>query len=147
MYYYKSKLNKVDEKKVRNLITEIPDLLGDFYITRSNIRLHIRENIQLLFESISKGDKIAYNENGVIITTGFGDNFPRHYIKILTKDNDTASKLIQVLLSNLNCDLWCKIKRNNPVRYALYSRGFKIHKGRGKEMLLLRKSIYKGKEK
>lgn len=147
MFYYKEKLNKEDEQKISDIIQNLSDEFGDFYLTKNNMRLYIRENISLLFESLNKGDKTVYNENGIILTTGFSDNYNRNYIKILAKNNDTASKLIKVLLLNLkDVDLYCKIKRNNPVRYMLYSHNFKFYKGRGKEMLLLRK-IYKDKEK
>lgn len=140
MILFKSKLSKKDQIKVGDIIQSYPDFYGDFYITKDNLRLYIKENIELLFKCLNKGDKIAYTENGVAIVTGFSDKNNRKYIKFLTKDLKIAENLLKSLSWNLDCDLWIKIKKNNPIKNILRVNGFMFHAGRGKELLLVRRN-------
>ena len=61
-------------------------------------------------------------------------------IKILSKDQESAYKLIKVTLWNVgNIDLYAKIKKNNPIKEVLEKSGWKFKGDRGKEVLLYRK--------
>jgi len=146
MIIFKSQLTEKEKTKVGILINEVIDLYGDFYLTKNNIRLFIKENISVLFDNLKKGDKIAYCDDGVAIVTGFSDKFGRHYIKLLTKSNNIVDHLLKILFWNLNCDLYCKIKKNNPVKRILKRNGFKFAGGRGKEILFIRKYVIRHKE-
>jgi len=136
---FKSRLTKKEKEKIWQFIKETPDFYSDFFITKNNQRLYIKQNIDLLFENLRKGDKIAYNKDGLIIVTGFSDNFKRHYIKILTKNEETAENLLKVLSWNLKIDLYCKLKENNIIIEVLKRNGFEFLAGRGTEVLLFRK--------
>lgn len=141
MIIYKSgQLSKKERAIVSGLLEELTDTYIDFYLTKNNLRLYIKENSELMFEALKNGDKIIYEEElGIIFTTGWSDNFPRKFLKILAKDNHSAGKLVKRMLWELkNTDLYIKIKTNNPIKQILEENGF-IFKGyRGKEILLMR---------
>lgn len=140
MITFKTGLSKKEQTHIRFLLEEISDIYGDFYLTKNNLRLYIKENQNILFDCLKKGDKIAYDDNGMAIITGFSDKMPRKYIKILAEDNNQAEKLIKVINWNLKCDLFVKIKKNNPLKEVFQANGFRFMGGRGKEMLLVRKA-------
>jgi len=139
MVNFKSRLTKKEKEKISSFINEISDFYSDFYITKDNQRLFIKQNLNVLFDNLKNGDKIAYNDEGIIIVTGFSDNFDRHYIKFLTKDTKTAEDLLKVLSWNLKIDLYCKIKKNNVIVNILKENGFIFLGSRGEEILLVRK--------
>lgn len=155
MIKIKNQLSRKEEKEIYSLIQCIDDVYGDFYLTRNKLRLYIRENFSILLKSLERGDKIIYCDEGILLVTGFAEKeikiynikiqkeeirSTRHYIKFLTKDNKVAGKLIQVLLWNLGkIDLYCKMKRNNPIKQVLLDKGFSFKGGRGTELLLWRK--------
>ena len=135
-------LNKKEKKIIESITGECSDLFGDAYITKNNLRLFLRENVGLLFEGLSKGDKIAYEEDrGFVFICGYSDNAPRKYIKILTKDEDSTNRLVKTLQWHVKEDLFCKIKKNNPIKRVLERNGFRWAGDRGKECLLCRKYI------
>ena len=138
MINFKSRLTKKDKQKIWEFIKETPDNYRDFFITINNQRLYIKDNLDVLFDGLKKGDKIAYNENGIALVTGFSDNFKRHYIKFLTKDEKTAEDLLRVLSWNLKTDFYCKLKKQNVIVNVLRRNGFKFVGSRGQEILLKR---------
>lgn len=145
MKNFKSRLTKKEIEIITAMVQEIADPYGEFYYTKNNLRLYIRENTPLLFDSLKKGDKIAFSKEGMIIVTGFSDKNPRKYIKFLVKDLKSANDLLRILSWNLTCDLWAKLKKNNPILKVLEANGFSYFKNRGKEILLCRKYIKKDK--
>ena len=79
MLTIKGKLNKKDKLKVREILSNLIDFYGDFYITKNNIRLSIRDNLHILFSDLNKGNKIIFNQNVVGVITGFADKTNRKY--------------------------------------------------------------------
>jgi len=133
---------KKERLGIKLLIDEMVDFYGDFYITRNNLRLFIKENTDLLYKCLQKGDKLAYSDkDGVAFVTGFSDKSKRKYVKLLPSDIVSADRLIKVLTWNVECDLWIKIKKNNPIKNALIKNNFRFAGDRGKEILLVRKYI------
>lgn len=132
-------LSKKEIQAVQFLLEEISDSYRDFYITRNNLRLFIRENTDLLYNILKQGDKIAYGNEGVALVTGFSDNSSRKYVKILSKDEESANRLLKILLSHIKCDLWIKVKKDNPLKKVLENNNFKYFGNRGREVLLYRK--------
>lgn len=137
MYYFKSTLNKKQKEKVIDIILNIEDVYKDFYLTINNQRLFIRENLELLFKKLRKGDKIAYGNYGLLIVTGISDKAKRKYIKILANDKE-AKNLLKFLAWNFNKELFIKVKKNNPLINILLKSGFFQIGNRGKEVLLKR---------
>lgn len=135
----KEKLSQKDQKIIRDVLVEYEDIYRDAYITKNNLRLFIKDNLDMVFQGISKGDYIAYDSFGVALVTGFSDNGNRKYLKILTQDLKFVEKLIRVIFWNLECDLWIKIKKNNPLKSVLLKNGFQFAGSRGKEILLVHK--------
>jgi len=134
--------SKKDRKIIENILNECNDPYGDSYVTKNNLRLFLRENSNLLFEGLSKGDKLVYEENeGFIFIDGYSDKVPRKYLKILTKDEKITNKLLKSLQWYIQDDLYVKVKKNNPVKRILERNGFRFAGDRGKEILLSRKYI------
>ena len=135
-------LSKQDKKEINSLLDNISDLYSDFYITKENLRLYIKENTHLLYEGISKKDKIVYGEEGILFIHGFSDQSRRKYVKILSDNAENASKLIRFLnLQLLDTELYIKIKKENPILKSFQINKFKFVGDRGKEILLCRKPI------
>ena len=136
------KLNKQDKEKIDYILNEIVDIYGDFYTTKNNIRLMLRENSHILYEDLKKGDKIIYGEEGILFIHGFSDQSRRKYVKILSDNAENASKLIKFLnLQLTDIELYVKIKKENPILKSFQINKFKFVGDRGKEILLCRKPI------
>ncbi len=150
MIIYKSgQIGKKEQATIVGILNDISDSYSDFYLTKENMRLYLKENSELMFEGLKNGDKITYEEElGIIFITGWSDNFSRKYVKILAKDSHSAGKLIKRMLWELkNTDLYIKIKTNNPIKQILEENKFNFKGLRGKEILLMRKGIIEKKEK
>ena len=145
MKNFKSRITKLEKKQLTAMIQELPDIFGEFFITKNNLRLFLKENTSLLFDGLKAGDKIVYDKEDIIFVTGFSDKSPRKYIKFLVKNNESISSLLLLLSWNLKCDLFAKIKINNPLLDVLYFNKFDNIASRGKETLLCRKYIKKDK--
>ncbi len=138
----KGKLKKDERYELNVFLCELSDTYSDFYITRNNLRLYIKENMDLLYDCLEKGDQISFSEDkGIAFITGFSDKAKRKYLKVLAKDDQSADHLLKILLWQVNYDLFAKIKKNNPIRQVLQRNNFKFIGDRGKEVLLLRKYI------
>lgn len=142
MITFKTGYSKKERQELIGIMSELTDLFGDFYITKNNLRMFIKDNPNLLFDCLKNGDKIAYDERGIAIVLGFSDNMPRKYLKILTKDSKALEDLLQIVCWNVTYDLYIKVKKNNPIKDILIQYNFEFLGGRGKEILLVRK--YKG---
>lgn len=137
--YKDSGLNKKEISKIKSTIDEITDIYSDFYITKNNLRLFIKENFEIVEKDLKNGDKVAYEENnGCILIIGYSDKVDRKYLKILTKNNQVTDKLLQIIFFNVKEPLYVKIKKNNPNVEVLLSHGFYQMGDRGKEVLLYR---------
>ena len=141
MIQFKSGLGKKEISQVQSIIVDLVDTYGDFYVTKNNLRLFIKDNMDVLLDCLKKGDKIAFDDSGVAIVTGYSDNSPRKYLKILTNDLKDVDALLKIVYWNVKEDLYCKIKNINPLKDVLLSGGFKFMGGRGKEVLLMHKAI------
>jgi len=139
MIQIKQNLTKKEKSTLNSLVQDLTDIYKDFYITKQNLRLFIQENMDLLYEGLKKGDKIAFDEElGIIFIYGYSDKAPRKYLKILTKDEKSANRLLKVLSWHLKIDLYAKIKKANPIRKTLERNGFRYFADRGGEVLLYR---------
>ena len=132
--------SKKEFQILQRILQEYIDTYRDFYITRDNLRLFIRENFHLLKKCLKQGDKIAFDEKrGIAFVTGFSDKAERKYLKILYNEITDADLLLKALSHKVNCDLWIKIKKNNTLIQILKRNGFEYFKNRGKEVLYYRK--------
>lgn len=136
MFHFKAKLSKKDQTKIEILISELSDYYRDFYFTRNNNRIFIKKDSKILFDSLKKGEKIVYNEEGILVTAGFSDKVYRKYIKILAKDKNIANKLVKMFFWNINTEIYAKLKKDNPLIRVLLDNNFKFFGSRGKEILL-----------
>jgi hypothetical protein len=145
MLICKEGLSKKEKRFVQNALENNVDLYSDFYITSQNIRIPIRENFDILFKYLGKGDVIVYeeeNENGLALVTGWSDKASRKYVKLLTKDEHLASNLLKIINWNTNIDLYAKLKKNNPLIKVFNRAGYSFKGDRGSEILLMRQYIY-----
>jgi hypothetical protein len=149
MVTFKTGLSKKEASEVQSFLFDLVDKYSDFYITKNNLRLMIKDNFDVLLDCLKKGDKIAFDEHGIVIVTGYSDNAPRKYLKILVNDVKDAEPLLKVMFWNLKeKEVYIKLKNYNPLKDLLLSRpckrvngrliysGFEFVGGRGKEALL-----------
>lgn len=136
MIQFKSNLSKKDKLFIREIIDNVIDEYKDFYITRDNLRLFIKDNLDVFFSCLKQGDKIAFYENGIAFITGFSDKAKRKYIKVLAKDKDSASNLLKIVNWNIKIPLFVKIKKYNPIKKAFLDNNYVFKGGRGSEVLL-----------
>lgn len=132
-------ISQKERNLIRDALLDYEDIYRDSYITKNNLRLFIKDNLDILFKDITNGDYIAYDTIGTAIVTGFSDKAKRKYLKVLAKNIKDAEKLIKIIFWNVKCDLYMKIKKNNPLKDILMKHGFTFVGGRGKEMLLVHK--------
>ena len=144
MYIIKTGLNKNERRVIEYILSEIVDLYSDFYITRSNIRIPLRENVEILFDCLKKGDKIVFDpdkEDGIALVTGWSDKSDRKYVKVLTRSEEVASHLLKMLNWNTFVDLYVKLKKNSKFAKVFQNNGYRFLGDRGAEILLCRKYI------
>jgi len=142
MIVLKQGISEKEKRIIENILRENIDLFGDFYSTKDNIRISLRDNPDVLFDYLKKGSQIAYepdNESGIALVLkekGF-----RTYIKMLTKDEKLASDLLKIINWNTKTDLFVKIKKNNPLLKVFQRNQYQFVGNRGQEILLCRKYI------
>ena len=144
MMICKEGLNKIEKKQIGYILSEVCDLYSDFYCTKDNVRIPLRDNPDVLFSYLNKGDVIAYeqdNEKGIGLVTGWSDRSPRKYVKILTKDEHLAGNLLKIINFNANIDLFAKLKKYNPLIKVFNRNGYIFMGDRGSEILLCRKFL------
>lgn len=144
MIILKQGYNKKDKRFIENVLYDVIDLFGDFYVTKDNVRIYLRDNIDILFKYLMKGDRIVYEENnekGIALVTGWSDKSPRKYVKVLTKDEHLAGDLLKAMNWNIRYDLYAKIKKNNPLLKVFQRNQYQFLGNRGQEVLLMRKYL------
>ena len=141
MIQLKSTLSEKDKRQISSILNELVDIYSDFYLTKNNLRYYIKENLDLLFKSLHNGDKIIFGETGMVIIIGYADKSPRKYMKLLAKDEKEIDRLIKNINWNISEELFCKIKKTNPLKNILLKNKWKFAGDRGKEILLKREVI------
>ena len=152
----KQYLSKNDKLNLMLLINELPDVYGEFYITKNKLRLFIKENIDSLWNTLKNGDKILYGEEAIGVITGFADKEieiidsvtnekktikSRKYLTFLGKNVKNIERLLQYISGEFKVvDLFCKIKKDNPILKSFYNNNWVFLHGRGKELLLCKKA-------
>jgi len=139
-----SRLSKKDYNTINLSMSEIADDFREFFVTRNNKQLFLQSNPELLMNNVAKGDYLIYDteENGVLLVTGYSDNYNRKYVKILAKSNAIIYNLLKMLLWNTKEDLYIKINKRNPIIKIFQEFGFIFLGGRGKLILLKRSKDY-----
>jgi len=148
MIIIKQGFDKTEKRLIETVLYDVVDLYGDFYVTKDNVRIYLRDNIDILFKYLKKGDRIVYeqnNENGLIIVTGWSDKSARKYVKVLSKDEQLVGDLLKIMNWNVQCDLYVKIKKNNPLLKIFQRNQYQFVGNRGQEVLLMRKYIARPK--
>lgn len=149
MVEIKNGLSEKDKVKVRNLLNEIRNtkLYDDFYITKNNLRLFIRENLNKVFSDLRKGDVISFSDEAVGLVLGYADKVHRKYVRLMGKDLKACDKVLQVILWNVKSNLFAKVKKNSPLIEVLTKNDFVFFGDRGTEILLGRKCRWSDFEK
>jgi len=137
IYLKNAPLAKKEKQEIQSLFSEIFDPYCDFYVTKNNRRLFIRENSEILFNGIAKGDCIAYNETGIATIIGISDKSDRKYLRFLVRQPALVGNLlVALLMEKYEGILYTKLKYNNPSIPTLLGFGFVEVADRGEEVLL-----------
>jgi len=132
------KIDSQDKKNIEKIMKELPDIYSDFYITKSNLRLAVKENLNIVLNDVVNGDRIFYADNCILLICGEADKSDRCYVKFLTKTKDDLELMLNVAFDEYKKPLYAKLKKENEHVVTLINKGFKIYKNRGKEILLLK---------
>lgn len=124
---------------------------SDFYITRNNRRLYLT-NLKIaksVFNDCMKhGEKCFIKENnnqiiGIMLITGFKDNFDRKYLKILANNKDDSRDLFRFLIWEKIKNLFIKTRKNN-IHFIKYDERLKNTRTQGfKPSYFARKSGFR----
>ena len=138
------RLNISNQVDVKEFIKNTKDYYSELYITYKKERLFL--NNEYILEKILKHQEIygifETELTGILLI--FREKGFRPYVKFLTKDRDSQSKLIKFLMWNFSeKDLYLKLKKENPLSKYIQKFGFIFLGDRGTEILLYRKGIKK----
>jgi len=128
---------------VIEFLSRVPDKYQDCYVTVDKQRLFLKKNWSLI-EKIIKKQSIygLFNSELKAILIILKDKGFRPYIKILAEDNKHARYILKFLLWNFtNEELFCKLKKQNPLVEICKRHGFLSIGDRGSELLLCKKAI------
>ena len=142
MLIIKSGLNQKEKSFISNILYNVVDLYGDFYSTKDNLRISLRDNPEILFKYLKAGSQIVYdetNENGIALI--LKEKSFRTYIKILTNNPTLANNFLKTISWHTKEDLYVKIKKNNNLFKVFQKNNFQFLGNRGNEVLLGRKYI------
>lgn len=144
MIEIKNGLSKKDSEKVRGLLMECYNsrLRDDFYITKNNLRLFIKDNLSRVFSDLRKGDKIFYSETGIGLVVGYADHVGRKYVRLMSKDLQECDRILQNIIWNVKSNLFAKVKKTSPLIDVLKANDFVFFGDRGSEILFGRKAIW-----
>ena len=117
----------------------------DFYLTKDNSRLYIRDikSLKMLLrESI---DAYIQKEKGnitglILLWRSSGGGKSRFFVKLVANDSKVSRDLLTVLLWNTAMELYVKIRKDSKFLQVFKSKGFKFKGGRGVQILLYRKN-------
>jgi len=138
------RLNLSNQVDVKEFIKNTKDYYSELYVTYKKERIFL--NNEYILEKILKHQEIygifEKELNGILVI--YREKGYRPYVKILTKDKNSQSKLIKFLMWNLSeKDLYIKLKKENPLSKYIQKFGFLFLGDRGQEILLFRKGIKK----
>ena len=117
-----------DKRKLGYIFYDICDAYGDFYLTKDNIRIPFRDNQEIFYDCLAKGDKLIYDderEDAIAIVTGYSDKAPRKYLKILSKSEEAVGRILKFLNWHVKSAIYIKVKKNNPLINILKKNNFK----------------------
>jgi len=142
MYHIKQGITKKEKKLIDRILSDVPDLFGDFYVMQDSIRVPLRDNREVFYRYVKNGDQVVYDDEGkgLALITGRADKTKRRYIKILTRDNHVVNKIMKIISWNIfQTDLYIQVKKNSKFMNTLQHNNFYLHKDIGNELILIRK--------
>lgn len=123
--------NSID---VFDFVNSCYDKYEDCYITIDKKRLFLKNNLKLIKKILKYQEVYMLDNKGLMII--FREKGFRSYVKFLAKDRDTYIDLIKFLNWNYSCELFIKLKNNNPLVEELRKNKFYVQGLRGQEILL-----------
>jgi len=113
------------------------DIYEDFFITKDKQRLFFKNNLKLVQYTITSQEVYGLIDKDLeAILVIYREKGFRPYLKLLAKDANSARGMIKFLNWNHNCELFVKIKKNNPLVDEFKKNRFYIEGLRGQELLL-----------
>jgi hypothetical protein len=137
------RLNIHNEFDVFIFLSECFDRYEEMFITRNKQRLFLRNNRPLIREMLKKQEIYAIGEGslqGIFLI--FREKNFRPYVHFLTKDRKTMVDLLKYFLWNFaSSEIYCKLKKRNPILILLRQKAFMQIGDRGNECLLIKRAL------
>jgi hypothetical protein len=138
-----TRLNHKNTTDVYDFLLDTLDKFEDFYITKNKERLFLKNNWKLI-RSLLKQQEIygIFNNRLKGLMIIFKEKGFRSYVKFLSINNKYNRDLIKYLLWNYaGQEIYCKLKKSNPLFEILKKKVFLPVGDRGQEGLLIKKAI------
>jgi len=137
------RLNFHNSLDLQIFLEECFDRYSEFFITKDKQRYFLKNNSQLITEVLKKQEIYGFFEDGLKgILLIFREKGFRPYLKILAKSNKVNKDLVKFFLWNfMKEEVYCKVKKANPLFNILVAKAFYVLGNRGTECLLIKKAI------
>jgi len=129
-----------------DILDVIKSFKESFYFTENNERIFVTDE-HLLKKLLRQSAHIFYEDNDinsglVLVWKSKSSELTRYYVKLLANNEDTARRLLTLLLWNTKKDLFIKIKKDSLYLKPLRQKRFEFSGGRGSELLLKKRFVF-----
>jgi hypothetical protein len=137
------RLNKFNELDLYCFLADCVDRFEEFYVTKDKQRIFIKNKLELIKELLKTQEIYGLWENGLEgIFLIFREKGFRPYVKFLTKNNKVTNDLVKYFLWNFaEQEIYCKLKKRNPLLFTLKNKVFLQIGDRGFECLLVKHAL------
>jgi len=137
------RLNQKNKIDVYIFLKDCIDRFNEMFVTVNRKRFYLRNNSDLIYKILRTQEVYAIYEDGIKgIMVIFREKGFRTYVKFLSFNNKYNRDLLKYFIWNfLGQEIYCKVKKNNPLSEILKKKIFIQIGNRDHECLLVKKAI------
>jgi len=138
-----ARLNSKNELDVYLFLEDYRDFFEEFYITLNKRRTFLKGNCSLIKKILKTQEVYGLWEKGLQgVFLVFREKGFRPYLKILGRNKKIVSNLLQYFLWKFaTIEVYCKLKKKNPITKIILHKAFRQVGDRGNELLLCKYAI------